>query len=691
MQIIEFGPDTFSDIEGSLQREWLETNGLGGFASSTILGLNTRRYHGLLTAATRPPGGRMVLLSKLEDAVIVEDKRYDLSANQYPGVLYPRGFEFLASFRLHPFPVFTYRIGETEIEKRVFLVHGENTVIVEYALHGGPDCTLELRPLIAYRDFHNLTHRNESLNPNFVFEANWIRLTPYAELPPLHIAHNGAVIEQSGNWYYNFEYERERERGLDFQEDLFNPFVARYTLSAGETATFIASTQPVCASDAPELRRRETTRRSNVIAASPSTDPLIQSLAAAADQFLVKRGEWKTIIAGYHWFGDWGRDTMIALPGITLVTSRFEVARRILLAFAASLDQGMLPNRFTDAGESAEYNTADATLWLFEAIRSYIAWTGDTEFIVREMYPRLNEVIEWHLRGARYGIKVDSDGLLRCGEPGSQLTWMDAKIGDWVVTPRCGKPVEIQALWYNALRVQEHLASVANDPDRELFFGQMADLARASFNRLFWNADKECLYDVVDGENRDSSIRPNQVFAISLHHAVLDEARWFHVMQVVRKELWTPSGLRTLSPKDAAYRPAYEGDVPSRDSAYHQGTVWAWLMGPFITAYVKLHGRSQTAREEAGEWLRGFGPQMMTAGLGQIAEIADAEAPHKPKGCIAQAWSVAELLRAAVEDVFQLSPAPLAANDAGTAMAKSSAKNPTPKRAHNPVWGSRKM
>jgi predicted glycogen debranching enzyme len=656
MDAIEFGMETLTDIEGSLQREWLETNGLGGFASSTILGVNTRRYHGLLTAATNPPVGRMVLLSKLEETVLVDGRHYDLGANRYPGVLYPRGFEYLTNFRLDPFPVFTYRFATAEIEKRVFLVHGENTVVVEYAMSEGPDCTLELRPLIAFRDYHSLTHRNDSLNPEYVVEGDKIQLTPYAGLPTLHLAHNGAAIARSGEWYYSFEYDRERERGLDFQEDLFNPLVARFTLRAGQTVTFIASTQPVNAA-AEGLRRKEIARRREVIAVSPSSDPFIERLVSAADQFVVKRGELKTIIAGYHWFSDWGRDTMIALPGITLVSGRFDIARSILLAFAGSLDKGMLPNRFTDAGESPEYNTVDATLWFFEAVRSYLAWTGDLEFVEREMYPRLIDVIDWHLRGTRYGIKVDQDGLLRCGEPGSQLTWMDSKIGDWVVTPRCGKPVEIQALWYNALRVQEHLASLASDADRELFFGEMADLARKNFNRLFWNAGAGCLYDVIDGDHRDGSIRPNQIFSISLHHPVLDEERWPDVVEVATRELLTPAGLRSLSPGDPSYRATYDGGVTSRDSAYHQGTVWPWLMGPFITAFVKAHGGSDAAREQAAEWLRGFASQMTIAGLGQIAELADADAPHKPKGCIAQAWSVAELLRAAVEDVYQLTPA----------------------------------
>jgi predicted glycogen debranching enzyme len=522
MEPIEFGPEILGNVDASLEREWLETNGIGGFASSTILGVNTRRYHGLLVAATQPPVGRMVLLSKVEETVVMSGKHHDLGSNRYPGVIYPRGFEMLKRFALDPFPKFTFRMGDAEIEKRVFLVDGENTVVIEYQMRSGTSCTLMVRPLIAFRDYHSLTRRNGALNAEIDTSDGCVRITPYADLPTLHVAHNGIAAERTGDWYYNFEYDQERERGLDFQEDLFNPFVVRFELRSGDVARFIASTRPVDVAEAPGMREREIARRRAVVAASPSSDALIQRLINAADQFIVKRGDLKTIIAGYHWFSDWGRDTMISLPGLTLVTGRFEVARRILLAFAASVDQGMLPNRFPDAGETPEYNTVDATLWFFEAIRSYLACTGDVDFVVREMYPRLTDIIDWHLRGTRYGIKVDRDGLLSCGAPGVQLTWMDAKVGERVVTPRYGKPVEIQALWYNALRVLEHIADLGGDPDRSLFLREMADMAGGSFNRAFWNPGAGCLFDVVNADERDAAIRPNQIFAISLHHAVLD-------------------------------------------------------------------------------------------------------------------------------------------------------------------------
>jgi predicted glycogen debranching enzyme len=624
------------DLSHAIRQEWLETNGLGGFASSTAIGLNTRRYHGLLTAALNPPGGRMVLLSKLEETVIIDGRRYDLSANQYPGAVHPRGYELQESFRTDPFPTFAYRIGNVEIEKRVFMVHGENTTVIEYEIRGG-GAELEVRPLIAFRDYHSTTHKNDAINTLVHAEPGIASVTPYSRLPPLCFAHNAEMLDCTGDWYFNFEYAVERERGLDFQEDLFNPFVLRFR---GSTATIIASTGLHSATRASFLRDREIRRRASIIEAAPSQQPIVQRLTAAADQFIVKRGELKTIIAGYHWFTDWGRDTMIALPGLTLATGRYEIARDILQAFAASVDEGMLPNRFTDGGEAPEYNTVDATLWFFEAIRAYTHYTGDYEFVRAHLYDTLKDIVRWHLRGTRYGIRVDSDGLLACGEDGVQLTWMDSKIGDWVVTPRTGKPVEIQALWYNALRILQHFAARFADPDVEIFVREFADLARTNFNVKFWNTDAGCLYDVINGDDRDASIRPNQVFAASLHYPILTCDRMQSVLGVVERHLLTPAGLRSLSPTDPRYRPRYEGGVTERDSAYHQGTVWPWLMGPFITALVRVY----RDRDRGAALISGLDCC--------IAEIADAEYPHTPRGCIAQAWSVAEVLRAAVEDVY---------------------------------------
>jgi predicted glycogen debranching enzyme len=651
--MIKFDETICGNLNEALRREWLETNGLGGFASSTITGLNTRRYHGLLTAATRPPVGRMALLEKLEETLVVNGERFDLSANQYSGAVHPQGYRYLKAFRLAPFPIFVYEVAGVEIEKSVFMVHGENTTVVQYKLIQKPeeaDCRLEIHPLVAFRDYHGTAHENDALSNHVETLDGVATIQPYADLPELHFAHNAAELAVTGYWYRNFEYAVERERGLDFTEDLFNHFALKFDLSANEQPTVIASTEIRAAGDADALRQAEIERRENLLS-GVGQDELIRTLTLAADQFIVGRGEQKTVIAGYHWFCDWGRDTMIALPGLTLTTGRHDIARSILLEFVRHVDHGMLPNRFPDAGEEPEYNTVDATLWYFEAVRALIQHTEDYEFVRRHLYDTLVDILHWHEKGTRYRIHVDSDGLLFAGEPGVQLTWMDAKIGDWVVTPRIGKPVEIQALWFNALSVMEILAGKFNDSANAERFAAMAEKAKESFNQQFWNEAAGCLYDVVDGEMRDGSIRPNQILAVSLHHSMLDQERARQIVAVVERELLTPAGLRSLSPNDSQYIGIYQGDMRSRDGAYHQGTVWGWLIGPFITAYLKANGKTDAAREQARRWVDGFLPHLREAGLGQVSEIFDGNAPHAPRGCAAQAWSVSELLRVAVEEI----------------------------------------
>jgi predicted glycogen debranching enzyme len=647
----------------------LETNGLGGFSSSTITGLNTRRYHGLLVAATRPPVGRLVMLSKFEETLLIDGRRYDLSANQYHGTIHPQGYQYQTGFRLDPFPVFNYEVERVVIEKSVFMIHGENTTVVQYEFrekNGNTihrtlqpsNCSLELRPLMAFRDYHSLMRESDRVNHHVQAEPNLAAIQPYADLPALYLAHDAEGLDVQGYWYRGFEYEEERARGFDFTEDLFSPFAIRFDLSGRAPLSIIISTERRDVSRADDYRRAEIERRQRIIGLAPrvNNSALVPALVAAADQFIVARGTQKTIIAGYHWFSDWGRDTMIALPGLTLTTGRFTIARSILSEFARHVDRGMLPNRFPDAGDRPEYNTVDATLWYFEAVRAYLDYTNDEEFVRTELYDNLLEIIEWHVRGTRFKIHVDSDGLLYSGEEGVQLTWMDAKVGDWVVTPRRGKAVEIQALWYNALRVMEWLAEKFNDETKAERYALMAERARSSFNASFWNEEALCLYDVVDEDRRDASVRPNQIFAVSLQHSMLEAEKARQVVETVERELLTPYGLRSLAPGDSQYRARYEGDALSRDGSYHQGTVWAWLMGPFITAYLKVHDRSEESRARAARWLMKFEEHLSKAGLGQVSEIFDAEPPHTPRGCIAQAWSVAELLRAAVEDIYTPEP-----------------------------------
>ena len=657
--MIEIDQESCRNLQTSLSREWLETNGIGGFSSSTITGLNTRRYHGLLTAATKPPVGRLVLLSKLEETLIINGRRFELSTNQYPGAVYPQGFNYQTGFRLDPFPVFTYEVEGVRLVKSVFMVHGENTTVVQYevpvpAERSAVPIALEVRPLIAFRDYHSTTHENDALNSNVETEDGLTTVKPYRDLPSLRIAHDTAQIETNGFWYRNFQYVVEQERGLDFAEDLFSPCAFTFDLNASAKIRIIASTERRDVAQTDSYRKAELERRELVNGtATPDEEKLlVNAVTAAADQFIVARERCRTVIAGYHWFADWGRDTMIALPGLTLATGHAEIAKSILAEFAAHVDQGMLPNRFPDAGETPEYNTVDATLWFFEAVRSLLQYTNDYEFVLASLYHVLADIIDWHVKGTRYQIHVDDDGLLYSGEPGVQLTWMDAKVGDWVVTPRHGKPVEIQALWYNSLRVMEQLAAKFKDATAKQKYGAMAEKACASFNKVFWNEEAGCLYDVVTSELRDASIRPNQVLAVSLTNSMITPKRAQSILRVVEHELLTPRGLRTLSPKDPNYIGRYQGDPRNRDGAYHQGTVWPWLMGPFITAHVKTFG-VKAGREFAIEWLSNFQDHLGEACLGQVSEIFDGDAPHTPRGCVAQAWSVAELLRVTVEDVYE--------------------------------------
>lgn len=647
------------DLEAGLGREWLETNALGGFASGTIAGANTRRYHGLLVAALNPPGGRMLLLSKLEETLVLGDRRIDLSTNEYEGAVHPRGYLYLSGFRLGPFPTFTYEAEGVKLEKSLFMLNGSNTVQVEYRLLESPAGSkpqLELRPLIAFRDYHSTTHENSTLNPQIQSENNLASVQPYGSLPRLYFAHNAEAAAAEGYWYRNFLYRLERERGLDAKEDLFSPLVLRWSLNKGQAAVVIASTEAQDIRNAAKFRKKELQRREALEASVPNSDPFVRALSVAADQFLARRGDGWTVIAGYPWFTDWGRDTMISLPGLTLFTGNSEIAKGILRNFAHHTDMGMLPNRFVDSGETAEFNTVDATLWFFEAARAYAAVTGDYTFLREELYPVFTSIIDFHIKGTRYNIKMAENGLLNAGAPGTQLTWMDAKVGDWVVTPRSGQPVEIQALWYNALKTMEDLAQRFGDEELRKRYSTLASMVVQTFNRLFWNKEKNCLYDVVTDGPPDASVRPNQIFAVSLHYSMLSPERARAVVETVERELLTPVGLRTLAPSDSRYRPRYEGDQYSRDSAYHQGTVWPWLLGPFITAYVRVNGGTATAREHAHGLLRGLEAHLSQAGLGQISEIFDGDAPHLPRGCFAQAWSVAEILRILCQDVYQVVP-----------------------------------
>lgn len=639
--MIRLGRDIVGDFHEASSREWLETNGIGGFASGTVSGAHTRRYHGLLTAATSPPVGRVLLLSKFEETAIVNGKRFELSANRYPGKIHPRGFTFQNAFRLDPFPTWELFIDSVKIEKTVFMPQGRNAVVCQWKVTGEfESVSIELRPLLAFRDHHHLRRHSDHFSFRQV-DTQTVSIEMVGSSHAVAISHNGNGLVTTGDWYRNFEYSLEEERGFEFRENLFQPFMIRGDLAQG--VTVVASTERVSCAEAEALREGELHRRRSLTATADPADGFEKQLMLAADQFIVKRGEGRTVIAGYPWFSDWGRDTMIALPGLTLATARPAIAKEILREFSHHISMGMIPNRFPDKGEEPDYNTVDATLWFIEAVRAYMSATDDVDFVRDELFERLADIVSWHLKGTRHDIHVDTDGLLCAGETGTQLTWMDAKCGDEVFTPRVGKPVEIQALWYNALKVMEELADRFGDTERSALYKSTSDMAQQSFNGIFWNSESECLFDVVDGTFKDRSIRPNQIFAVSLHHAILDDIGLAKkVVESVETNLLTPLGLRSLSGADPRYRGIYKGTPHERDSSYHQGPVWAWLIGPYIDAFMKVFPERHS---ECALLLEGFKQHMTEACLGQISEIFDGDFPHEPRGCPAQAWSVSEVLR----------------------------------------------
>ncbi|MGH9941367.1 MAG: amylo-alpha-1,6-glucosidase [Pyrinomonadaceae bacterium] len=657
--MITFDAENCRQFDFSTCREWLETNGLGGFASATVCGMNARRYHGLLVAATRPPTERAVLLSKLEETIVLADgARYDLGTNRYPNeTIHPQGYLLQTGFRLDPFPVFTYRAGPVKLEKTVFMRHGENTTVVRYRLldESGAGAVLELRPLVSFRNYHWLNRESYDAFEPIAVEDGVLRIARRDRTGgALYLAHDARQVNQEAHWYRNFELPEEQSRGFDFKEDLYNPCTLVFDLKGDQTCAVVASTEPRDAGRAAAFEEQEKSRRLQIAAASPRPDDdYVRQLALAADQFIVSRGRTlHSVIAGYPWFTDWGRDTMISLPGVALALKKYGTAREILLAFAAHIRGGLIPNRFPDADEEPEYNTVDGTLWYVNAVGAYLRHTGDEQFVREYFFELLKEIVASHERGTLYGIRACEDGLLRAGHEGVQLTWMDAKVDDYVVTPRTGKPVEIQALWYNALRTVEELARRFKDDACADRCGRLADRARESFDTLFWNQGDQCLYDYVDDAGEpNADLRPNQIFAVSLPHPILEGERARQVVLTVERELLTPYGLRSLSPRHPAYRARYEGGPYQRDTAYHQGTVWGWLIGPFITAYLKIHLRSPASLKMARLWTTEFRTHLTEAGLGQVSEIFDADPPHTPRGCFAQAWSVAELLRCELEEL----------------------------------------
>jgi predicted glycogen debranching enzyme len=648
-----WGREICGDLALAESREWLCANGIGGFASGTVAGSLTRRYHGLLVAALEPPLGRTLLVAKVDERIEYAGHTRPLSVNRWSdGVVEPSGHLDLEAFRLDgTTPVWTYACADALLEKRIFMEPGANTTYVRYCLlRAAEPVTLEIKTLVNYRG-HHATTRGSDWQMRVEPVAAGLRVVPFYGARPFLLLAEGAEAQPAHVWYRGFRLAAEEARGLDACEDHLHAGTFRLRLETGAARTLVLSSDSAPSLDGEAAWTRRHRHEADLLArweqAQPTGAPAptwIRQLVLAADQFVVRRPlpddpHGMSILAGYHWFGDWGRDTMISLPGLTIATGRPEIGRRILATFARFVDRGMLPNRFPDAGDAPEYNTVDAGLWYFEAIRAYHAATDD-DVLLKELFPVLEDIIAWHRRGTRYGIAEDpADGLLRAGEPGVQLTWMDARVGDWVVTPRTGKPVEINALWYNALRA---MATFARRLGQPAGWETLADRTRRGFGR-FWHPTAGYCYDVIDGPaGDDDALRPNQIFAVSLAESPLPLDRQRQVVDACARRLLTSFGLRSLAPGHPAYRGRYGGGPTERDAVYHQGPVWAWLLGPFALAHLRVHGDPDVART----FLAPLADHLADYGVGSIAEIFEGDSPFRPRGCIAQAWSVAETLRA---------------------------------------------
>jgi len=657
MKHISLGRRECGTFANAVELEWLVTNGIGGFASGSLCDTNTRRYHGLLMAALAPPVAHTLLVAALDVTVHYGSEQFRLFTHEFSdGTVTPHGYLQLESFHLDDgMPVWRYAVADALLEKRLLMAPGKNTTYVNFhVLRAGTALDLEFMPLCTWRDYHSHSQGGWDMDVRAIPDGFVVEAFPGARTYRVSCA--GAKFLRDPDWYWHFRHRAESARGLDDSEDLFRPGRFTLRLMQGEQGTVVLSAEAgrpdgITIVQA-QVRSQQTARLRHLPAGVPDW---IRQLTLAADQFIVERYQGdqpagKTIIAGYPWFSDWGRDTMIALPGLTLTTQRFDVAASILRTFAAHISEGILPNRFADSAETPEYNTVDATLWYFQAIDQYTLYSGDRE-LAAELYPVLCDIIDWHRRGTRYGIRIDAqDGLLMAGEDGVQLTWMDARVGDRVVTPRIGKAVEVNALWYNALHIMASLATQHGHHAQANEYQTAAAQVKTAFQR-FWNGARGCLYDVIDGpdgepgtdgRNHDGRLRPNQLFAVSLPHSPLQAAQQKSIVDICARELLTSHGLRSLARGEPGYCAQYQGGPRARDGAYHQGTVWAWLIGPFVDAHYRVYREPATARS----YLEPLGLHLAAACVGTISEIFDAEPPFTARGCFAQAWSVAELLRA---------------------------------------------
>ncbi|HEX4607980.1 MAG TPA: amylo-alpha-1,6-glucosidase [Urbifossiella sp.] len=647
------GREGCGDLDYAERREWLATNGRGSYASGTVPHLLTRGYHGLLVAALTPPLGRTLMLVKADATLDYRGTSFDLFTNRWAGgAVAPSGYTLLERFWLDgTVPVWRFACGDALVEQRVWMEPGADTTYVRFTLAAAREpAALSIKAIIDHRDYHGRTGASPWATRYEPIDGG-MRVTAYPGAHPLLLRTSSGTVSVDNVWYHNFDLARERDRGLQDREDHLQAVTFRATVRPGEDLTLVGSIDEGARPDPAALDRRlayEAGLLRTWAGTRPPAEPApawVNQLVLAADQFVVARPspadpDGRTVIAGYHWFSDWGRDTMVSLPGLTILTGRPEVARDILRTFSRYVSQGMLPNRFPDQGEQPAYNTIDATLWYFEAIRAYHEKTGDDAFL-GEIFPVLAGIVDAHLAGTRYNIKVDpADGLLAGGQPGVQLTWMDAVVGGHVITPRIGKPVEVNALWYNALVSTAGFAKRLGRPDAA-YRGHAAK-ALAGFGR-FWNAAKGYCFDVLDGPaGNEDRLRPNQLLAVSLPASPLPPDQQAGVVDACERYLLTPAGLRTLDPRDPDYHATYSGDQAHRDSAYHQGIVWGWLLGPFVQAHLRVYADP----DRAASFLWPLADLVRAMGQGSLSEVAEGEPPMRPVGCIAQAWSVGEALRA---------------------------------------------
>jgi predicted glycogen debranching enzyme len=641
---LSFGRNICGELSSAEATEWLVTNGIGGYASGTVASLLTRRYHGLLVAALKEPLGRTLLVSKLDETIEYDNQTHRIFSNRWGNILVePHGYRHIERFRLvGAIPVWTYSFGDARLEKRIWMQLGKNTTYIFYRLHQAMSpMILRVRPLVNYRDFHGETRGGDWVMKLKRIEHG-LSISAFEGAIPFRVLSDRAEVNQEHHWYRNFSLRMEQQNGFAMMEDHLNIGEFHIKLEPGESVTFVVSTETSPNLDGASALEQRQAHEAKLQALAPD---MPAQLLLAADQFIVKRPdpnqpEGRSIIAGYPWLRDWARDTLISLPGLTLATGRQDEAHDLLKTFAQYTNQGMLPSCFPEAGESPEYKTADVTLWYFEAIRAYYQETGD-KALLGELFPILAEIMDWHIRGTSHNIHVDPlDGLLFAGEKGLPLTWMDSKWGDWVVTPRSGKPVEINALWYNALCSMAEFAHSLDQPAKH--YENLAKRTRASFLR-FWNEELGFCYDVLDGpQGNDATLRPNQLLAVSLHHSPLDKARQKAVVDICARRLLIPMGLRSLAEDEPGYVGHYGGNTQQQLGAIHQGMAWGWLIGPFVSAHLRVYQNTQTARV----FLEPFLDHLSVRGVGSVSEFFDGNPPYTAHGCIAQAWSVAELLRA---------------------------------------------